>query len=385
MTFPTIRNISDVFSIYSEERLKDLGFVVIYKDTYTIIDYVVSKERTFETPLLRELRGIKFAASTGDIISRPLHKFFNVGESSCPITDLEGCEFYEKLDGSMIATTSTGLMMTRKGHSDQAQAAIVAMNEMKHWRRYHEFNQACDEAGETAIFEYTAPTNRIVVKYDKPELRLIAIRNNITGEYLDYEFFAIDYGIPYAHKYVFDYKTNVKEWIDEKENFEGLVLRRGDEFAKVKNADYVLRHRAMDGLRHEKDVLLLVVDGCIDDFMGLLADEDLKERLLDYEREVVNRLLQVEEVIWREVLKAVDIYETRKEMAMFLKKNLHKQVHGVAFKLLDSLSKSDENIDEHFSVLTENLKNAIRKSCSSGTKVEIAKEYLLEGVPQWVN
>jgi len=63
---------------------------------------------TFDSPEALECRGIAFDQS-GKVISRPLHKFFNVGEKEWLSSDSlmkrsDISAIFDKIDGSMIAT-----------------------------------------------------------------------------------------------------------------------------------------------------------------------------------------------------------------------------------------------------------------------------------------
>ena len=51
-------------------------------------------------------------------------------------------------------------------------------------QKYMDFSKWCIANDITPIYEYTAPTNRIVLKYDVEQLTLLAARHMITGEYL---------------------------------------------------------------------------------------------------------------------------------------------------------------------------------------------------------
>src|SRR4051812_25344280 len=113
--FPTIRHIEDVLP-HIEGRSE---FAVKRRDGYTAIDYNFAGADTFNEPIRRECRGIKFDAD-GRIIGRPYHKFFNLGEKpetqSHVIDWSAGHVILEKLDGSMVHPALVGgeiLWMTR--------------------------------------------------------------------------------------------------------------------------------------------------------------------------------------------------------------------------------------------------------------------------------
>ena len=75
----------------------------------TIVSYIISDESTFDNGYALECRGITFNAD-GKIISRNLHKFFNVNEK--PRTQVNLLDWTKvtrvaaKIDGSMICTVN---------------------------------------------------------------------------------------------------------------------------------------------------------------------------------------------------------------------------------------------------------------------------------------
>ncbi|CAO4143290.1 hypothetical protein [Methylorubrum extorquens] len=75
MSFPKIEHIDDVTPHVSFDK----GFVVSRRPDHTVIDYVFALPETFDTPIARECRGLKFDRD-GLLIGRPFHKFFNLGE-----------------------------------------------------------------------------------------------------------------------------------------------------------------------------------------------------------------------------------------------------------------------------------------------------------------
>ena len=86
--YPEIRNISDVLPALEGRE----EFIIADRPGYKVVNYLVNFEDTFPqviggdftdeqraiAALRRECRGIKFNSETGEIICRPLQKFFNV-------------------------------------------------------------------------------------------------------------------------------------------------------------------------------------------------------------------------------------------------------------------------------------------------------------------
>jgi RNA ligase len=188
--FPIIRTIEDVLP-HIEGRPE---FVVAEREGYTVINYVVAMADTFDMTgpddlggaIRRECRGLKFSPN-GDIAARPFHKFFNIGEreeTQSRLIDLSRSHtIMEKLDGSMIHPMMVDgyiRWMTKMGITSVAMQAeeFIAKN-----TRYKDFAVWCIENRMTPIFEWTSPFNQIVLSYEEERLTLLAVRDNITGEY----------------------------------------------------------------------------------------------------------------------------------------------------------------------------------------------------------
>lgn len=270
-----IRNIDQVLPAIEGRS----DFIHVKKDGYSVIDYVYTDKDSFDCPIRLECRGLKFHTATGDLIARPFEKFFNVGEKEQPheIDFTRPHYVMEKLDGSMVHPAIVGgeaLYMTRMGHTDVAQAC-----QSRHW-----LPGVRDilRAGFTPIFEWTAPDNRIVVRYDESRLTLLAVRDTFTGRYMSANavyVHAQHLGIPAAR--LFDPVSDPKAFLDHAKGLqdqEGFVIRfEGGKAYKVKADDYVMQHRAKSDLDSEKKVLAIVLEGRADDFGAMLDPWDAEE------------------------------------------------------------------------------------------------------------
>lgn len=280
MTHFHIEHINDVLP--HVEGRKD--FVVAHKDGYSVIDYVFAVDDTFDHPARVECRGIKFAPE-GTILARPLHKFMNIGQT--PDTQPDKVDFgqphiiMDKLDGSMIHPAIVNgevVFMTRMGRTDVARKAE------RHLTRDLMYG-ARDwiEAGITPILEWTAPDNRIVVRYENSALTLLAARENETGEYLDIgaaSDVADSLGVPLVrhHNPRHTSATDFLAYARAIQGSEGFVVRFDNGlWVKAKGDDYVLKHRAKDGINLEKNLLALVMEGGLDDVLPLLDAADALE------------------------------------------------------------------------------------------------------------
>jgi RNA ligase len=295
--FPTIETIADVISDineYDEIRVTE-------KDWYTVINYAVAFEDTFKwdsedpyaSSIRRECRGLIFDNATGNIISRPYHKFFNAGEKEetqlNKINLDEPHVILEKLDGSMIRPIPTAdgfRLATKAGVTDISEQAEAFISDKPH---YSTFINKCIQKGTTAIFEWCSRKNRIVIDYPEDQLILTDIRYNMTGQYVPYDImkrYAESWDIPVvkavnglAVQNIELFVKQVREWDDG----EGVVLRfDSGHMIKVKADDYVLRHKTKDQISQEKNVIQTILEDAVDDLVPLLSLGDA-ERLKSFQ------------------------------------------------------------------------------------------------------
>lgn len=340
--FPQIQNIVDVLP-HIESRNE---FKVIEKDWYTVVNYIVSFEDTFKwddndpigSSIRRECRGMIFDTKTGNIISHPYHKFFNVGEKE--ETQLNKINLYsphvvlEKLDGSMIRPipTQEGFRLgTKAGITDVSMNAEVFIADKPH---YADFIHSMFEGGMTPIFEWCSRKNRIVVDYPEDQLILTAIRNTVMGVYLLHENMvelADHWSIPVVKavdglsvQNINLFVNQVREWDDG----EGVVLRFNDgHMVKVKADEYVLRHRSKEAINQEKNVIQVILDDSVDDLIPLLTPEDA-ERILSFEKAF---WLSVDEVAYEmaELFKSGNTaYPDKKDFALNFVQKMILPIHA---------------------------------------------------------
>ena len=327
--FPYINKIHDVLS-YIKDRKE---FLVMDKGDYLTINYAVAFEETFQwdsddpvgSAIRRECRGLIFDKE-GNLISRPYSKFFNIGEKE--ETQLNKINLYEphvvleKLDGSMIRPipTKDGFRLaTKAGVTEISQQAEEFIEDKPH---YSTFIKKCIQKGITPLFEWCSNKNRIVVSYPEDQLILTGMRHNTTGEYVDYETmktYATAWSIPVvqavdglAIQDINLFVKQVREWDDG----EGVVIRfSSGHMCKVKSADYVLRHKTKEQINQEKNVIQIILNDSVDDFVPLLNPCDAT-RLKTFQRsfwEAVNNLSNEMESLY---IAGNTMYPDRKDFAV---------------------------------------------------------------------
>lgn len=291
--------------------------------------YMISGESTFDSPWALECRGITFN-SLGEVASRPLHKFFNVGERES--TREENIDWssvsvvMDKRDGSMISTVDLGggnwLLKSKKTFTSD-----VAQHATEFARAREKYQQMIEEAlqmGITLIFEWTSPADRIVLKYEEPQLTLLHARSNKTGIYYQRSFvkeWAAHHGIPTVDTFGVEDPRDLLKKAQTTEGVEGWIIQYGkfaQDMAKIKTRWYLDLHHSIVFVR-ERDIAQLVLNESIDDLKSKFASEgiDLAPVLAIEARvlQTIDQLIDDTEALLVEAKKLAD----RKEVALTLR------------------------------------------------------------------
>lgn len=307
--FPRIEHLDDVRPAIAGRD----EFIIAERDWGYVVNYMVSMTDTFpqvesvNDAIRRECRGLLFDKD-GNIMSRRLHKFFNVNERD--ETQFHAIDFsqphviLEKLDGSMITPvilsrvederflrhagydgptiTRVGDMRwgTKMGITEVSMQAeeFVAKN-----KQYEQFARWCyDYASVTPIFEWCSRKQRIVVDYPVDRLVLIAARSIYSGEYMSMQWLQ-EYGDKFDIEVVKTYSGtahNMEHLMAETrdaEGIEGYIIRFDDgHMCKVKGEWYLRIHKAKELVQFEKNVIELIVDEKIDDAKSFMLEDDRK-------------------------------------------------------------------------------------------------------------
>lgn len=402
MKFAYIQTIDDVLP-HLEGPGKD-DFIVAERDGHTIINYNVMTSDTFPdleieeycvgpgSPMYweykkarygrmvrRECRGIIFDAA-GKIIRRPLEKFFNLGEREETRHEnlnwvKDGIEVYDKMDGSMIAPYMVNgeiIWGTKMGDTDIAKQ-VKEFAENHDYIRYGSFVEECFRFGYTPIFEYTAPSNRIVLAYEEESLTLLAIRSMQSGEYRPrqiLEFVERDFAIPIVRKFELgDNIPSISEHIKGLENTEGVIIasKCGSHKVKVKCDWYLRLHKTLEKVNLEKDIISVIVNNELDDVKAFLPKEKVAriEAFADDLISSVNREINALAVDFAE-LYSMPVPYSRKDFALAIKD--YGPAQKFMFKLLDKQAGPDaEKVKE---ILKPMVYDHIANSLQSQSKVD---------------
>lgn len=244
----------------------------------------------------RNFRGVTFDEQTGEMLSLPLHKFFNVNqipETQYDLIKHNDAVVYEKMDGTMIHF----FLHNQKLHASTCRSSdnIFAKTALNLAYEFKINDLLVDKInnGYTPVFEFVAPTNQIVVKYNNPRLVYLISRNRCSGAYhFDLDFPDRTNQIQVSFGDIF---TN----IDQHTEFEGYVCHLPNMLVKVKTPWYNSRHRAVDALMKPTYKLYQVVfDGVMDDLIAM-ATENYKPALNaiyeEAQRDLLNEKIRIQQ------------------------------------------------------------------------------------------
>jgi hypothetical protein len=142
-------------------------------------------------PIVRACRGavVERVDNDGDhspyfrLVAYAFDRFFNMGEAEADEIDWSSANVYEKYDGSLIKLFWNGEQWVVSTSGSVGGASNVGDSgksfEELFWNtfRYMRYNAFDLNPDCCYVFELCAAENRVVVKYDEPMLRLLAVRD----------------------------------------------------------------------------------------------------------------------------------------------------------------------------------------------------------------
>jgi len=279
MNLPTYKEALEITE-NSEAFYVQRGVIEGY--VYAMFNYRLAMEKDFIDNKAWELRGLTYIldGETGDWVCYPmLTKFLNLNQGLTTQYDvvkdkeIESVEYKE--DGSLISllVLPNGKVVPKTKMSfDNDQTTMV-----KKWLlNTPSVEKAVKEnSNSTFLFELVSPKNKIVLKYNKTELRLLQVRNTISGQYASSKMIwehSLHMGINSADCFVktLDELIELRETL---ENVEGWVVKFKDgQFIKIKTEWYVAAHGLMDDLSQEHKVIAMILEDTIDDVLGELEN-----------------------------------------------------------------------------------------------------------------
>ncbi|EGG23536.1 hypothetical protein DFA_05669 [Cavenderia fasciculata] len=363
---------------------------------------------SFLYKMRRECRGIIFDESNQQLICRKLHKFFNINEyQECRAENVslkEPFTLTEKIDGSLIApfivngSISWGSKQGMTAFGKRIDDFVNNNDSI----RYNDFAQYWLDRGYTPVFEYSSDKQQIILFYQEERMRLLAIRDRTTGNYLQYDEIlksGQEYGVPVVERIKLEslldpdldpnsITTNeLVNIVKKMKNVEGFVLRVNDgRMYKIKSEWYIdlsrLSLQSPKVVKNEKDVWSLVLSGSMDDTLAMIASstKPLSEKLVkikEFSSVLIGRIEECARIMIEFIIKSkVDqIPRGRLQTLSSPHPLFSPQLLGFSYAFYNDIQ-ADHTVDQHLSLVNKSLIKRIKEGCGSGAKLEHARTLL---------
>ena len=311
------------YSLIIKEGEADFAGAVLFK-----YDQINSD---FNIPLVKECRGIILDKDDNwNVIRYAYNKFFNYGEQFADDVNWSTSQVQEKIDGSLMTVTfwkrKRAVLISTNGTINAFETPVMSQGgSFLDKCPYDTFgalfravmNKKCTDWVDivtkfpdfTFIFELVSPYNKIVVEYDKPDVYLTGVRNNVTFDEIN----------PRTVDKIFEniecpkiYPLNgISECLNAAEalnkNTQGVIENEGYvvvdnnwKRVKIKSPLYAMKHYLLDKPVTEKRVLEIIRAGEKDEFLTYCPNfkkefDYVEEKLLILKR----RMLELKEEVNR--------------------------------------------------------------------------------------
>ena len=264
------------------EALKERDIRVATDDRFPglyNLKYGIFADKT--DPITCACRGAVVQETDGkfELVAYAFDRFFNLGEFGAADIDWETATVYEKYDGSLIKLFWSGTQWVVStsgsvGGAGEVDGHDITFEELfwDTWRymRYRIFDL---EPHLCYVFELCTPKNHIVVNYEEPMLRLLAVRDR-EDNFRELDLCSFQSKLWVAESFPFGAESVVDAANNRGANHEGfIVCDASGNRVKVKSNLYVQLHR-------------LKGNGS-PDFSELYLNGDLGEFLLHFPRYAV--------------------------------------------------------------------------------------------------
>ncbi len=308
----------------------------------SVFNYRLAQYKDFVTPLEHkpevkayEMRGLTFVFDKdGSLFNRfvLLEKFFNINqvpESMYSIVKDYKIKFVNnKEDGSIASfiTLPNGRVLGKSKMGFDNDQANGINRIYKSNKDVNGFVNWCLNNNITSIWEYVAPTNRIVLRYVKEELILLRLRDNVTGKHIDVRDHLYKIGSIRIAPFKDDFKDldDLLELTATEIDKEGSIVTAvdnegNDVFFKLKTPWYCALHGLLtDDLYREHILIGYILDDKIDDILGQIPEEEHEAH------ERINKMISIVKLALtdktEEIKKSYQVFvnmgENRKEYAL---------------------------------------------------------------------
>lgn len=269
---------------------------------YWVYNYRLASYSDFLFPSALWCRGTMFEVDSNGqpirLACLPMKKFFNLNENPSTMNlDLDQIDWIEvKSDGSLISTyMEDGKIKLKSKGSISSQQAIDAMEflEKSENKELHSSLYWLTHCGFTVNMEWVSPDNRIVLGYMKPELILLNLIFNGSGDFSN--IIEVDFEYKFMRPFVDIGSVSKKEFIEQVpdmlDDIEGFIFVMQDgQRVKIKTNKYLSLHHAKDSVNNPRRLFECVIDEASDDLRSMFAGDALALALIGEMEEKVGHL-----------------------------------------------------------------------------------------------
>jgi T4 RnlA family RNA ligase len=268
----TMLHIQEYLQTHTLDQLKE-EFEINFKvyDDRVILKYGITTKQKY-SQIVAECRGLVLSLPDYKVLARGFDRFFNLGEdvSNQKHFDWDNCIVTQKMDGSLAKCYFDGVKWCVSTNGTAFAEGPTPMGKTYHDLFVEAIGMDLQEAFQysdpryTYIFELTSPENRIVTRYSETKATLLAIRDNVTGDHLDYDILKtaihyLSFKTSLVESYDINNEADVVKFVESLDQLdEGVVLYDGQTRIKVKSASYVAIHHLRNGITVKSIVTLLL-------------------------------------------------------------------------------------------------------------------------------
>ena len=291
--------------------------------------------------------------SEGELVSASFPKFFNWGEQeelSRPPKNVVDMQMIEKLDGSTLIVSQYNFELVVRTRGTANAYGMKNAHELDILKEKYPraFNNSWLDQRNSLLFEWESPENRIVIKHDEVDMKLIGMikhEDYSLGSQYMLDDYAEVIGVKRPRWYDFGSISDMKDAVSAMKGVEGVCVytKGGQVIHKLKGAEYLAKHR----LKNELGTFSRVVDfyftqdrPTADEFHAAV-EEAIDIETADEIRGEIERIVAAMAEVDAIVVEMNEFVNTLEDFTRRRAANEIKQAYGntnrcaFAFKLLD--------------------------------------------------
>lgn len=237
-------------------------------------------ESNMSSPKVQQCRGLIINRGTGEPVSWPYNKFFNLHEGRAHAIDWSTARVYEKLDGSLVTLYHyAGEWCVATSGDPDAGGPVNDSPGMTFatlfWRTFRDLGyQLPTRTDLVYVFELMTPENVVVVQHREPRLVLHGVRDMTTLEELRPEAIAGTLGWECVKTFDLSSESEVLAWSEALTGTEcegAVVVDASWNRVKIKAPSYVALHH-LRSRWSDKNLVKQILAGEADELRAYFPD-----------------------------------------------------------------------------------------------------------------